>query len=424
MSAFQSPRGTRDILPAEQRLWEEVLATARQVAAQMGYQPFSTPMYEEVGVFQRSLGKGTDIMDKELFLISSRHGEEATYALRPEGTAGIVRAFIQHGMQTWPQPVRLTTVTQLFRYERPQHGRYREHVQVNFDTYGDQSAFADAWVILTMWRTLQALGLSTVKLLINSLGTQEERADYCKLLVSSLTPHHEKLSEDSKRRLELNPLRILDSKDENDQALLREIPHLIDSLTPESRTRFDTVTSYLTAWGIPFELEPRLVRGLDYYCHTAFEWVATQGSLSLSLGGGGRYDGLLPELGGPDIGAIGMGMGVDRVVQILQELRGETATLQPEVWIVAQEQKAQQYAAGLIQELLERNLRVQADFGRPSFGAQLKAAGRSGAKVALLLGLDEVNAATVTIKDLTSGEQRTIGRAEVGESIANLCQTT
>jgi histidyl-tRNA synthetase len=420
MNTFQSARGTRDILPPEHRIWNRVRQVAQEVGEQMGYQPITTPMFEEVGVFQRSLGSGTDIIDKELFLISSRHGEEASLALRPEGTAGIVRALIQHGVQTWPQPVRTYSNTNLFRYERPQRGRYREHVQFNSDIFGDFSPFADALVILTQWQILQNLGLTSVKLLINSLGTKEERATYAQQLVAHLDPIKERLSEDSQRRLMVNPLRILDSKDEKDQTLLNEIPSLVESLTEESSARYSDVLHYLTTWSIPFEQNDRLVRGLDYYCHTAFEWVLTSGTSTLSLGGGGRYNGLLPELGGPDIGAVGGGLGLDRIVDALSEHSDLIPVPKPDVVLVAVDVASRHYTASCIPELLNAGIQIRAELEKGSVGAQLKAASRAEAQFVIICGPEEVVANVVILKDLASGEQRTIERSNLLQELQTL----
>jgi len=338
---LQSPRGTRDILPDEQPLWQLVRRTAQEVAEQFAFQPITTPTYEDLRVFERAIGGGTDVMDKELFLTRgtrSEEGEGTEYALRPEGTAGIVRAFIQHGMHTWPQPVRLFTFVNNFRYDRPQKGRYREHVQFDLEAFGETSPFADAWIIAATWQFLSRLEIKGLILLLNTLGTSEERANYSKALQEYLEPLKEQLSSDSLKRLTLNTLRILDSKDAGDQKVLLEAPRLLDFLSLESKAHFEAVQNYLKYWNIPFKLDSALVRGLDYYSHTAFEWIV-EGSAGqqASLGGGGRYDGLVTQLGGPStVGAVGAGIGLDRVVEELaiQQAENLPSSVKPEVFIL------------------------------------------------------------------------------------------
>ncbi|MCC2631465.1 MAG: histidine--tRNA ligase [Patescibacteria group bacterium] len=299
MPSFQSPRGTRDILPAEQAVWRHVRTVAEEIAFQMGYKPITTPTYEEIGLFQRAIGEGTDIQDKELFLVRGIQGEagQEPYALRPEATAGIVRSYIEHGMHTWPGPVKLFTFSNNFRYDRPQKGRYREHVQFDIEYFGETGPFADAWIIFTTWRFLTKLGLTGLELRLNSLGSADERVAFVSALQDYYGPLQDQLSEDSKRRLSTNPLRILDSKDPKDHALRENAPRLSDMFGEESSSHFAEVQTLLEEWGIPKDsviLDPFLVRGLDYYSHTAFEWtVASEKGQQASLGGGGRYDSAL-----------------------------------------------------------------------------------------------------------------------------------
>ncbi|CAN5169840.1 histidine--tRNA ligase [soil metagenome] len=412
MPDLQSPRGTRDILPEEQPLWEFAKATASRVASSLGFAPITTPTYEYKELFQRAIGEGTDVMDKELFLIRSRaslDGEES-YALRPEGTAGIVRAFIEHGMHLRPQPVKLTSFINCFRYDRPQKGRYREHVQFDVELFGEKGPFSDALIILATYRFLTELGLTGLKLHLNSLGLSEERKAYQDALVAALSSKKGELSEDSQKRLEVNPLRILDSKDRGDQALIASIPELSTFFGETSASHFAQVQEYLTAWQIPFELNPRLVRGLDYYSHTAFEWTTEgAGGQQSSLGGGGRYDGLLIQLGGKDCGAVGAGIGLDRVVEEL-ERQGITppVAVKPEtVAVILATPTARLKAAGLVSKFLWEGKQVIANFDRDTVGAQFKQADRAGAKAAYILGNEELANGTVTIKDLASGEQHT-----------------
>lgn len=416
MPNIQSPRGTRDILPVDQPLWQHIQEVGKKVAEQMGFQPISTPTYEDLNLFKRSIGEGTDVMDKELFLVRGVKSETEEYALRPEGTAGIVRAFIEHGMHTWPQPVKFYSIVNNFRYDRPQKGRYREHTQFDIEIFGDMSAYADAWVIYFTYRFLKELGLKGLQLKLNSLGTKEERATYIEAFRAHLSPNTHLLSADSTTRLHTNPLRILDSKDEGDKRLLVDAPQLSQFLGEKSKQHFDKVQNLLTTWEVPFVLAPDIVRGLDYYCHTTFEWVVdgAEGQQN-SLGGGGRYNDLVPQLGGPDCGAVGAGIGLDRVMETLRDQNIETGTEQvtPELFVVAADEQGKTRAITLIAELLNAGWAVDAALNKEGMGGQMKSAAKSGALAALILGEQEVSANTVMVKILESGEQHTVPQAEL-----------
>ena len=416
MSNLQAPRGTRDILPEEQATWEYVKGVAAKIAKQFGFQQITTPTYEYRTLFERSIGNDTDVMSKELFLVrgpATTPGEEE-YALRPEGTAGIVRAFIEHGMHLRPQPIKLWNFVNNFRYDRPQKGRYREHVQFDLELFGETGPFADAWIIFATYAFLKELGLQGLSLELNTLGTNEERAAYQDVIRTALNEKTSQLSQDSQARLTSNPLRILDSKDANDQALLNELPDLLDFCGDETKRRFEQVQRYLTTWEVPFRINKRLVRGLDYYSHTAFEWITEgAGGQQSALGGGGRYDGLLTKLGGQNGGAVGAGIGLDRVVEevIRQNLTPE-ASKSEVVAVILASASAEQVATKLIKQLLEKGLCVIANFDRESMGSQLKAAHKQGAQTAYILGDQELADNTITIKNLETGEQQTSARNE------------
>lgn len=413
MSNLQSPRGTRDILPADQAVWRFVRNAAEKVAAQLNFQPIVTPTYEARELFQRSIGGGTDVIDKELFLtrgIETEPGQEE-YALRPEGTAGMVRAYIEHGMHTWPQPVKLWQFVNCFRYDRPQKGRYREHVQWDIELFGDASPWADAWVILATWRLLCEVGLEgKVELRLNSLGLPEERAAYIENLKAYLAPLRDQLSEDSQRRLDTNPLRILDSKDTNDQRLCEGAPRLRNSLGEGSRAHHEEVERLLGVWGIPHVQTDTLVRGLDYYCHTVFEW-ATKGDdgQQSSLGGGGRYDGLITLLDGPATPATGAGIGLDRLCELVQVAGVEIPAPEvPDYFLVAADQAGREYLEQtVLPKLLADGKKVDAPFGKEGVGNQLGQASKVGAMQAIIVGQQEVESGQVVVKDLASGDQHT-----------------
>lgn len=412
MSTFASPRGSRDILPDQNRLWQHVKQVCADVAHELSFHEITVPTFEDIGLFQRSLGEGTDIIDKELFLVRGRHSDEEHYALRPEGTAGIVRAFIQNGLKTYPQPVRLYSVLNLFRYERPQRGRYREHVQFDIEQFGTKEASADAWVILTQWRVLQRLGINDAALSLNSLGTNEERMQYQQALIHYFTPFFEQLSNDSKRRLSTNPLRILDSKDPLDQPHLPGAPHLSTFLMQESREHLAQVQAHLDTWQVPYALDPLLVRGLDYYSRTCFEWsVPAAEGRPLALGGGGRYDGLVPLLGGPDLGAVGGGLGLDRLVDLLEE-RGWTPPAPRAKLAVINVDLLPEQAAYCIIPLLEQHLALWSDFSRTSTASQLKAASKEQCTFALL-----VSSNGLELKELISGSQQRVTLEQVGDAV-------
>ncbi|MBU6389555.1 histidine--tRNA ligase [Patescibacteria group bacterium] len=417
MNPIQSPRGTRDILPDRQPAWQYVTETARQTAGQLSFRPITIPSYEEAALFHRSIGDGTDIIDKELFLTRGiRSTEEETYALRPEATAGVVRAFIQHGMHTWPQPVRLYTILNVFRYDRPQKGRYREHTQFDVEYFGDTGPFADAWVIFTTWSFLNRLGLSGLELQLNTLGTSVERSRYAAQLQEYFRPLRDRISEDSVARLEKNPLRILDSKDPRDKEFMDAAPRLSEALGPESQAHFDAVRQYLEKWRIPYRLNEQLVRGLDYYSHTAFEWtVSGQEGQQSSLGGGGRYDGLLPQLGGSTVGAVGAGLGLDRIIETCEQqgVFDRLTQHRPDAYLVAADTAGKTAVIELIPELIAAGLSVDAGLDKDSVGAQMKAAAKSQSRWAVIIGATEAERGEVAVKDLESSEQRTVSQAEL-----------
>ncbi len=318
-NTVNAPRGTRDILPEEQAYWAKLSKIAEKLTTKFGFEKIDTPTFEELVLFTRSIGEGTDVMDKELFVTKGIRVEEgeSQYALRPEGTAGIVRAYIEHGMHKLPQPVKLWTYARNFRYDRPQKGRFREHVQFDVEYFTPASAYADAFCIWMSYLFLKEAGLGEgIRCKVNTLGTTEERLSFIQALREHIAHNSLKLSEDSLRRLEINPLRILDSKDQADQRALDEFSSLFDHLSEASQTYFRQVCEHLDAWQVPYEHDTRLVRGLDYYSHTAFEWVITDNAGQQgSIGGGGRYDGLISQLGGPaEVGGIGFGLGMDRIV--------------------------------------------------------------------------------------------------------------
>ena len=413
VKAIQSVRGFADILPAQSSLWRLLEETARQVLDGYGYQEIRLPYLERTDLFARSIGEVTDIVEKEMYTFDDRNGESLT--LRPEGTAGCVRACIQHGL-LHNQQQRLWYGGAMFRYERPQKGRLRQFHQIAAEAYGFEGPDIDAEMILLSARLLKALGLEDVQLQINSLGSSECRAQFRDRLVDYFRAHYERLDEDSRRRLETNPLRILDSKNPALQELIEAAPRLLDHLDEPSRAHFQQLLAILDASGIEYTVNPRLVRGLDYYSRTVFEWVTERLGAQGTVCAGGRYDGLVEQIGGRPTPAIGFGAGVERLVALLEEAERSHPATAPHAYVVAADAAAA--AHGLAERLRDAvpGLRLVVNGGGGSIKSQFKRADRSGAELALVLAADELATASVTIKDLrAAGEQQTLEQAQLAD---------
>ena len=393
-----------DILPDETPYWQLLERTVSRLLESYGYGEIRLPVVEQTELFKRSIGEVTDIVEKEMYTFDDRNGESLT--LRPEGTAGCVRAAIQQGLLGVPQ--RLWYAGPMFRYERPQKGRQRQFHQVGAEAFGVASPDMDAELILLSARLWRLLGIADgVQLQLNSIGSSAARRAYRDALVSYLEQHRDALDEDSQRRLGSNPLRILDSKNPQTQALLDDAPALADYLDDESRADFDRLCDLLQAAAVPFTINPRLVRGLDYYNKTVFEWVTDRLGAQGTVCAGGRYDGLVEQLGGKATPGVGFAMGMERLVLLLREsdaLQG--AGTGADVYVVAVGDDAQRAALAAVEAVRDRRprLRIVQHTGGGSFKSQMKKADRSGARVALIWGEDEVAADTVTLKPLRGGE--------------------
>ena len=410
MKKIQAIRGMNDLLPADSPLWQYVEAVATDILARYGYQEIRFPIVEATELFRRSIGEVTDIVEKEMYTFEDRNGDSLT--LRPEGTACCVRACEENGL-LYNQTQRLWYMGPMFRHERPQKGRYRQFHQIGVETFGMQGPDIDAEVLLLSARILRELGVAShVQLQINSLGSAEARARYKSALVDFLNGVQGLLDEDSKRRLETNPLRILDSKDSNTQALLNNAPVLLDYLDEESRVHFEELKQLLDAAGIRYQVNPRLVRGLDYYGKTAFEWVTDKLGAQSTVCAGGRYDGLVEQLGGKSTPAVGFGIGLERLVLLLQALEvvPEKLNQQADVFLVAVgdvQSVAMQLAERIRDEL--PFLRLMVNCGGGNFKSQFKKADKSGADIALILGEDEAKAGKLAFKFLREEvEQQTL----------------
>ncbi len=416
---IQAIRGMRDILPEQTPLWQYLEDRVRGVLEGYGYREIRMPILEMTELFKRSIGEVTDIVEKEMYTFDDRNGDSLT--LRPEGTAGCVRAGIENGL-FHNQVQRLWYQGPMFRHERPQKGRFRQFHQIGVETYGMEGPDIDAEIILITRRIWQSLGLlDGLELQINTLGTSEERAAYRGRLVEYLSAHKEKLDEDSLRRLESNPLRILDSKNPAMAELIAQAPSLMDYLGAESRVHFETQLAALDAAGVAYVVNPRLVRGLDYYARTVFEWVTDRLGAQGTVCAGGRYDGLVEQLGGRPTPATGFALGVERLITLLEESGFESSEGLPHLYMVLVGEGPQKQGLVLAEGLrdLYPGLRLQVNCGGGSFKSQFKKADRSGAAFALVLGEDELANNVVSLKPLRSeGEQQQIALDELGEVMA------
>ncbi len=420
MSNLRAIKGMSDIFPDETSHWQHLEATVRQVMSTFGYGEVRFPIVEHTELFKRSIGEVTDIVEKEMYSFPDRNGESLT--LRPEGTAGCVRAAIQQGILNTPQ--RLWYTGPMFRYERPQKGRYRQFHQVGFEAFGVATPDMDAELILLTARLWRALGIAdSVELQLNSIGSSEARNRYRSALVSYLEQHVDTLDEDSQRRLHSNPLRILDSKNPDTQALLDSAPSLIDFLDEESAQDFSRLRELLDAAGLAYTINPRLVRGLDYYNKTVFEWVTNRLGAQGTVGGGGRYDGLVEQLGGKATPAVGFAMGMERLVLLLEEL-GVAAEVSPraDIYVVSAGIEAQTKAFAVVEFLRDTlpHCKIVQHVGGGSIKSQMKKADKSGAQVALIWGEDEVAAQTVTLKTLRAQDDATQRTAQQTVAISEL----
>ena len=414
---IQAIRGMHDILPGEVELWQAVEDTARRILEAYGYQEIRTPVVEVTELFKRSIGEVTDIVEKEMYSFEDRNGDSLT--LRPEGTASCVRAAIEHGVLNQAQ--RLWYRGPMFRHERPQKGRYRQFHQIGVEVFGLEGPDIDQEVILITRRLWQALGCDDLELQINTLGSTAERRDYRDRLVVYLRSREEALDEDSRRRLETNPLRVLDSKNPDMQELIGGAPQLLEYLGVESRRHFDRLCAGLDGLGIGYRLNPRLVRGLDYYNRTVFEWVSDQLGAQGTVCAGGRYDGLVEQLGGRPTPAVGFALGVERVVALLEQT--ETCRIPPQVdvYLIAVGDSAQERGPVIAEGLHDRlpALRVMTHCGGGSFKSQFKKADRAGAAYALVLGEDELARGVAGVKPLRGeAEQEQIPLDRLAEFLA------
>jgi len=406
-SVYQAPRGTQDILPETTAVWRHVERCAKATARRYGYGEIRTPTFEDASVFLRGVGEGTDIVDKEIYRFEDKGGSDL--ALRPEGTAPTMRAYLQHGMSNRPQPVKLFSLLTVFRYDRPQAGRYREFRQFNIEAIGDEDPLVDAEVIAVLWRFLQDLGLRDLTILLNSIGDPVCRPGYVEALVKYYEPHEAELCGDCQRRLRTNPLRLLDCKKPSCQPLADAAPRTLDYLCDACAEHFATLKKHLEAMGLPYQIEPKLVRGLDYYTRTVFEVVPPRVGAQATIGGGGRYVGLAELLGGKHTPGVGFAPGLDRIILNMREqgvaLPDPDA---PDVFVAPIGTDAKVAAAGIAENLRRARLATVVGTGERGMRARLRQADSSGAWVAVILGDDELRDRQATVKNLATGDQRRV----------------
>ncbi len=407
---FQSIKGFYDILPEMTPLWQKLEDTARLVLSQYGYNNIRMPLVESTDLFIRSVGEHTDIVEKEMYSWEDAlNGDRLT--LRPEGTAGCVRAVVEHSL-TYNGPQRLWYTGAMFRHENVQKGRQRQFHQIGVEAFGFDGPDVDAEQIILLARLWKALGIEDVELHLNSIGDSEERAEYRKLLIVYFEQNSQQLDEDAKRRLHSNPLRILDSKNPRMQEMIERAPKLIDHLGAETRAHFDGLCKRLDEVGITYKLNPRLVRGLDYYNRTVFEWVTTKLGSQGTIAGGGRYDSFVARLGGDVTPACGFGIGLERVFLLMQEY-GVVAEHKPDGYLVNVGELAEAASAKIAEQLRDAGLSVVVHAGGGSFKSQMKKADRSGARFSLILGDDEMKANQIVVKPMLGpGEQVKVNLSE------------
>jgi histidyl-tRNA synthetase len=413
-------RGVHDVLPAQIAAWQHLERITRQVFASYGYEEFRVPVIEQTQLFKRSIGDFTDIVEKEMFSFVDQGEDHIT--LRPEATAGIVRAVISNGLLREGR-LRVWCMGPMFRRERPQAGRYRQFHQIDAEAFGFEGPDVDAEVILLSGRLMRLLGLRGLKLVVNSLGTPASRAQYREKLTAYFSGHAAALDEDSKRRLTGNPLRILDSKNPDMQKIVAGAPLLLDSLDDESRRHFESLCAQLRSAGIEYHVEPHLVRGLDYYTRTVFEWTTDALGSQSTVCAGGRYDGLVAQLGGIDTPGVGWAMGQERIVMLLEKQNLDLLKARPQIYLVLVGEQAEIPGFKLAEQLRDAwpNLGLQINLGGGSFKTQFKRADKSGAELALVLGDDEVARGVVAVKALRrESAQEECPLERISERIGNL----
>lgn len=421
---YQRPKGTVDILPTEAIKWQAVERIAREVFAKYRYSEIRTPIFEHFEVFSRTSGETSDIVTKEMYDFYDKGERHIT--LRPEGTAGVVRAFVENKLYgpEFGKPCKLYYMGPMFRYERPQAGRLRQFHQIGIEAFGCDNPAIDAEVIAMAMELFKAFGITDIKLALNTLGDPASRTAYREALIEYLLPFKDQLSKDSQERLEKNPLRVLDSKEACDQAIIADAPSILDYLTPEAVQHFETVKALLESLAIPYEIDTNMVRGLDYYNHTIFEIMSNSAVFNgkwTTICGGGRYNGLVEQLGGPATSGMGFGLGVERLILMLANGEGHVEIEDDlDVYVVGIGQATQIETFKIVQALRQQGLRAEKDYLERKPKAQFKTADKLAARYTLILGEDELAKAQINLKDMQTGQQVSVTLAEVYADFASL----
>lgn len=420
---LQPPRGMRDILPEDQPYWEHIRKALCRLSYEYGFRRIDVPVVEYANLFTRSIGEGTDIIEKEMYVFTTRGGDRV--ALRPEMTAGICRSYIQHGMNVLPKPIRLFSIGQIYRYDRPQEGRYREHWQANFDIFGEDNPIMDAHLIQLAHRIVTTLGIKNIQFQINSIGCSECRKNYRNLLTSYFESRKQKLCQDCKRRLEINPLRILDCKEDKCAQAGLNAPQTVDHLCVECHSHFKNLLEYLDELNLPYIINNRLVRGLDYYTRTVFEvWMGGEEGKKYSLGGGGRYDRLIKMMGGEDTPAIGFALGLDRLVIEMKRTNVKIHKVPtPRVFLAQLGELAKKKSLNIFSELEKNGVAVAESFGRGSLKSQLRVADRLKVEITLIIGQKEALDGTVIVKNMKTGSQETVTNEKLITAIKKILKS-
>ncbi|GLX69487.1 histidine--tRNA ligase [Paenibacillus glycanilyticus] len=412
--AFQKSPGTQDILPGVVERWQYAEQKARDICRRFNFREIRTPIFEATELFQRGVGETTDIVEKEMYTFTDRGNRSIT--LRPEGTAGVVRSYVENKLYGEPDVSKLYYIGPMFRYERQQAGRYRQFHQFGIEALGSVDPAIDAEVIALGYSFYTEVGLKGVRVEINSVGTPAVRAAFREKLLAFLMPMREQLCKDCQSRMERNPLRVLDCK--TDQARFEGAPSILDSLDEECNAHFDKVKMHLSDMGIPFSINPRLVRGLDYYTHTAFEYKAEGIGAIDTIGGGGRYNGLVAEVGGPDQPGVGLGLGLERTIMLLEHQQAELENAhQVDVYVVALGEAADREVTRLVYELRTSGIRAERDYLGRKMKAQMKSADRLQARYTAILGDDELASGEIALKEMATGEQRLVAIANLATEL-------
>ncbi len=416
---LQTIRGMKDVLPGEQLYWNKIRAVLDKSYPKYGFQRIDTPLVEYANLFVRSIGEGTDVIDKEMYKFSTKGRDRV--ALRPELTAGIARAYIQHGMNILPKPIKLFCIGPVYRYDRPQEGRYREHWQANFDIFGEKDAVMDAQLIQLAHSVLSSLGIKNVQFQVNSIGCSECRENYLDMLTAYFESKKRKLCKTCKARLKTNPLRILDCKEDKCVQVSTNAPQTVDHLCNDCRDHFKNLLEYLDELNLPYVINPQLVRGLDYYTKTVFEiWSLSDGSKK-SLGGGGRYDGLIKNLGGEETPAIGFGLGLDRLVLEMKRIKAKSYEApSPKIFIAQLGNLAKKKSLNLFAKMERNGILTAESFGRGSLKKQLRTANKLGVLITLIIGQKEALDDTVIIKNMITGTQEVVTQEKVVPSVKKM----